>query len=271
MTEKNLLNAMGYALALAYVVSFPVQGLMAFIDTALPNGSNGLVVAFSLFALMPALLALTELIRMVHVYGLSQLLSIERSRSALAPLISRLSYDPFGLWTSRREPAPAVRCSPQAGPLSISVVALSAFLGAAAIHAVVTASLGLRPPDVAWHSVDRSARLALAGYIVVFSPLAESLLNAGIVVLLRRFTTLASRGAVLASAALWALLHAIINSPVEAPGTFWLFLVLSALYMHLNRQQGWARSAMQTAAVHAANNALSSAGLLASVLASVVP
>ena len=99
--------------------------------------------------------------------------------------------------------------------------------------------LGQAPPALLW------------GMIALFSPVTETLLMAGVLEILRRL--LAPWQAVIASAALWGVLHSLM-APLWGAVIWWPFLIFSTLYMTW-RPRGFWRAVAVVIVVHILQNA----------------
>jgi membrane protease YdiL (CAAX protease family) len=94
--------------------------------------------------------------------------------------------------------------------------------------------------------------------IVVVAPVFETLLMAPLLALLVRVLP-RRRYAVIASAAVWALLHSL-SAPIWGVCIFWTFIVFSTAFLVWREVSLW-RALAVTAAIHALNNALAGLGI----------
>ena len=94
--------------------------------------------------------------------------------------------------------------------------------------------------------------------IVVVAPVLETLLMAPILALLVRVLP-RRRYAVIASAALWAVLHSL-SAPIWGVCIFWTFIVFSTAFLVWREVSLWHALGV-TAAIHALNNAFAGLGL----------
>jgi hypothetical protein len=113
-----------------------------------------------------------------------------------------------------------------------------------------------------WKALVELSKPMLLFQIVVFAPLAETLLMAPLLALLMRLFHGRRTYAALASAAVWAGLHSL-SAIVWGLCIFWTFLVFSSAWLAW-RPRSFKHAYFVTAGIHALNNSVAGLGLLVS-------
>ena len=141
---------------------------------------------------------------------------------------------------------PAPLREPRRAWLSIATGWLLSFLGSIALAAIV----GSVAPDLAKPDFNGIKGMTAIFLIVIFSPLLESLIMGGILVLLLRFLSPAQ--AIISSALLWGAAHSI-GALSWGFTIWWPFLIFSTLFV-VWRQRGFWAGVGVAAAAHALQN-----------------
>jgi membrane protease YdiL (CAAX protease family) len=141
---------------------------------------------------------------------------------------------------------PAPLREPRRAWLAILTGWLLSLLGSVALAAIV----GTVAPDLAKPDFDGIKGMTAIFLIVVFSPLIESLIMGGILVMLLRF--LSPAAAILSSALLWGAAHSL-GALSWGFTSWWPFLIFSTLFV-VWRQNGFWAGVGVAAAAHALQN-----------------
>ena len=105
-------------------------------------------------------------------------------------------------------------------------------------------------PDLAKPDFKGLSGMTAILLLVVFSPLIETLIMGGVLVLLQRF--LSPAASILTSALLWGILHSL-GAPSWGLAIWWPFLIFSTLFV-VWRQHGFWAGIGVAAATHALQN-----------------
>ncbi len=194
--------------------------------------------------------------RVVALY-LSLSYEAGRSESILRRISGRFMFGGvFGSTSSHRK-SESVPKTVMLKPTVAQMISLSALVGVIGSLSIVscyelTTGLATNAPPLfsTW-------RMALAAvFVLVFlSPIAETLVMAGILEVARKRWS-ESTALPLLSGLVWGGGHALVNDPSQFLPMTWLFWILSILYLQSRRQHSFKIGYATTCAAHALNNLL---------------
>lgn len=265
-------NILSYALSLGFVILVPGRLLLESLSKHNLSHLNGFAELLVFAMLAPAGIALTELIRNFHAGSLACIFEVTPGHSLLSRILSRISFGILGRNTHKVDNRKFYSQLGKKPAWLIFIASGSAFFGASAIFAFTQLQLQPHQIDPEFlESIDLKSRFSLLIYTTIFSPLAESTISPLLLLATQRCVGTSILKNSVAAAFIWAILHAIINSPQEGPPSFWLFFIFSGVYISSSRKWGVFRGIFMIATVHFANNFLTASPLTVSILRSLAP